>query len=38
MRIEELIAQASAAGASDIHLICGLPPKYRVAGKLLTMC
>jgi len=37
MRIEELIAQASAAGASDIHLICGLPPKYRVAGKLLTM-
>ena len=37
MKIEELIAQASAAGASDIHLICGLPPKYRVAGKLLTM-
>lgn len=37
MRVEDLIVQASEAGASDIHLICGLPPKYRVAGQLLTM-
>jgi twitching motility protein PilT len=37
MTIEELIAQAAAAGASDIHLICGLPPKYRIAGELRSM-
>lgn len=37
MRVEDLIVQASEVGASDIHLICGLPPKYRVAGQLLTM-
>jgi twitching motility protein PilT len=37
MNVEELIRQASADGASDIHLICGLPPKYRVAGTLRTM-
>lgn len=37
MNVEELIAQASEAGASDIHLICGLPPKCRVAGELRSM-
>ena len=37
MKIEELIRQAADANASDIHLICGLPPKYRVAGRLLSM-
>lgn len=37
MNVEELIVQAAEAGASDIHLICGLPPKYRVAGHLETM-
>lgn len=37
MTIEELIQQAREAGASDIHLICGLPPVYRVAGQLLPM-
>ncbi|WP_312636655.1 PilT/PilU family type 4a pilus ATPase [Oscillibacter sp.] len=37
MTIEELIAQASADHASDIHLICGLPPKYRVGGALRSM-
>jgi twitching motility protein PilT len=37
MKIEELIAQAAEAGASDIHLICGLPPKFRVAGQLRSM-
>ena len=37
MSIGELIQQATEANASDIHLICGLPPKYRVAGRLLSM-
>lgn len=34
MNAETLIARAAAAGASDIHLIAGLPPKYRLAGTL----
>lgn len=38
MKIEELILQAKEANASDIHLICGLPPKFRVAGRLESMC
>ena len=37
MTIEQLVAQAKADGASDIHLICGLPPKYRVSGSLEDM-
>ena len=36
--IEELVAKAKADGASDIHLICGLPPKYRASGQLEDMC
>ena len=35
--IEELVAKARADGASDIHLICGLPPKYRLDGELRDM-
>ena len=35
--IEQLVAQAKQDGASDIHLICGLPPKYRVSGHLENM-
>ena len=35
--VEELVAQAHQAGASDIHLVCGLPPKYRVDGRLASM-
>ena len=35
--IEQLVAQAKQDGASDIHLICGLPPKYRVSGRLENM-
>ena len=35
--IEQLAAQAKQDGASDIHLICGLPPKYRVSGHLENM-
>jgi len=37
MTIEELVAKAKADGASDIHLICDLPPKYRASGQLENM-
>ena len=37
MTVEELVAKAKADGASDIHLICGLPPKYRKDGQIETM-
>jgi twitching motility protein PilT len=37
MTAEELIRQARESGASDIHLIYGLPPMYRVAGQLMPM-
>ncbi len=37
MTIEEMVAKAKAEGASDIHLICGLRPKYRVSGSLEDM-
>ena len=32
--IEDLTEQARRSGASDIHLVCGLPPKYRLDGQL----
>ena len=35
--IDELVQQAKDKGSSDIHLICGLPPKYRVDGQLESM-
>ncbi len=38
MTIDELVGMARADGGSDVHLICGLPPKYRVDGQLLDMC
>lgn len=37
MNVNDLVLQAAADGASDIHLICGLPPKYRVDGELKSM-
>ncbi len=37
MSVEELVAKARADGASDIHVICGVPPKYRVDGQLQNM-
>ena len=37
MTVEELVAKAKADGASDIHLICGLPPKYRKDGQVVNM-
>ena len=35
--INALVAQAKAGGGSDIHIIGGLPPKYRVSGSLENM-
>ena len=35
--IEQLVAKAKADGASDIHLVCGLPPKYRKSGRIENM-
>lgn len=37
MRLEELIIKAKTDGASDIHLVCGVPPKYRLDGELVNM-
>ncbi len=37
MTIEEMVAKAKAEGASDIHLICGIRPKYRISGSLEDM-
>lgn len=34
MELEQLIQQAAALGASDLHLAVGLPPKLRVDGSL----
>lgn len=35
--IEEMLRIAKAAGASDVHVTVGIPPKMRVDGKLITM-
>ena len=32
--LEQLVDYASVAGASDVHLACGLPPKLRIDGSL----
>jgi twitching motility protein PilT len=37
MTIDELVAKAKADGASDIHLICSLVPKYRLDGEVQDM-
>ena len=34
LSVEDLIAQAAMMGGSDIHLVCGIPPKCRVDGRL----
>ena len=38
MTVEELIAQAKRDRASDVHLVCGLTPRYRVDGEIREMC
>ena len=35
--IEEIMRTACEAGASDVHITVGIPPKMRVNGKLITM-
>lgn len=35
--IEEILREAKEAGASDVHITVGVPPKMRVDGKLITM-
>lgn len=37
MRLGKLIIKAKEDGASDIHLVCGLAPKYRLDGELINM-
>ena len=37
MKIEEFVAKALADGASDIHLVRGLTPRYRIDGSLREM-
>ncbi len=37
LNLEELIAKAQQAGASDIHIICGLPVKCRIDGRIHTL-
>ncbi len=37
LNLEELIAAARQAGASDVHLICGLPVKCRIDGRIRTL-
>ncbi len=36
MNVEQLIEQAHEANASDVHVVCGLPVKFRVSGKLVS--
>lgn len=36
MGIYDVIADAHEMAASDIHLVCGLPVKYRVGGRLIS--
>lgn len=35
--IEEILRVAKDAGASDVHLTVGIPPKMRVNGNLITL-
>lgn len=35
--VEEILSAAKRAGASDVHITVGIPPKMRVNGKLITM-
>lgn len=35
--IEEILREAEEAGASDVHLTVGIPPRMRVNGNLVTM-
>ncbi len=34
MRIDSILRAARKAGASDVHLVAGLPPAFRIAGEI----
>ncbi len=36
-RIEDILKTAKSAGASDVHITVGIPPKMRVNGKLIEL-
>ena len=36
MNAEQIIAMAHQVNASDVHLVCGLPVKFRVSGRLVN--
>lgn len=37
VRIEEILSAAGTAGASDVHMTVGIPPRMRVGGSLVSM-
>lgn len=37
LSVEEILSKAKEAGASDVHITVGIPPKMRVNGNLITM-
>lgn len=37
LSVEEILNKAKEAGASDVHITVGIPPKMRINGKLITM-
>ena len=37
LSVEEILSKAKEAGASDVHITVGIPPKMRINGKLITM-
>ena len=38
MTVDELVGKAKQDNSSDVHIICGIPPKYRVDGELRNIC
>ena len=35
--IKDILLEASAQGASDVHITVGIPPKFRINGKLVSI-
>ena len=35
--IQEILLEANAEGASDVHITVGIPPKFRINGKLVSV-
>lgn len=38
LHINDFILQAQQKGASDLHIVCGLPIKCRLVAKMQTLC